>query len=56
MLSKVWMTLDEYIPLTIKGLQQGDFNVVAPHMVPLWEKLEKERVDINFNPMAFTKK
>lgn len=47
MLSKHWMPLDEYTKHAMEGLQRGDFNIIVPHMKPVWEKLEKERIELS---------
>ena len=47
MLSKVWMTLDDYIPTVIAGLQRGDLNIVTGEpWEDAWERLERGRIEM----------
>lgn len=55
MLSKVWMSLDEFSNLTMEGLKRGDVNIVTPNIEPLWEKLEKPKIGASAKS-AFWKK
>ncbi|KAL0567173.1 hypothetical protein V5O48_014823 [Marasmius crinis-equi] len=61
MLSKFWMPLDEYIPLTVEGLQKGERLITCSTVATAFEKFEKEKYELamkkvlptipsNFNP------
>ncbi|KAF7310650.1 hypothetical protein HMN09_00607800 [Mycena chlorophos] len=39
-LSKFWMPLDKYTPLTIEGLQRGDLHIAAGKAQAVWKTIE----------------
>ena len=54
-LSRLWMSPEEFTKYEIEGLQRGDFNVITPSMQDVWNKVEKDRVEM-CGKVAFVKK
>ncbi|KAG6866352.1 hypothetical protein C0991_005273 [Blastosporella zonata] len=44
-LSKYWMPLDQYIELTMEGLQNGDSHITAGTGVNAFNQFETEKVE-----------
>ncbi|KAL0567174.1 hypothetical protein V5O48_014824 [Marasmius crinis-equi] len=44
-LSKFWMPLNEYIPLTLEGLQKGEPHVSCSNAAVAFERFEKEKYE-----------